>query len=211
MRRPGEAPSVQGVEATGVVEVAKESIVKLDVAENQSTTAEAPSPAPEKDNGSNLKPERGNELTRMVATAFANRDEITKVYLDARDWLKPTEVGEVGHRLNVGESLLHELTRATLSAKLQRTEWEIENTIAFGAMRLDATERLMSERATQTKAKAITEKDVEAKCLALYPDAYKQQEMERERVQRTTELLDATLDHVASRIKTLQGMMAKGR
>ena len=155
-------------------------------------------------------PEKG-ELQRMVSVAFNNREDISKVYHDAREWLKPTEVGEVGHRLNVGESLLHELTRAALSAKLQRSEWEIENTIVFGAMRVDATERLTSERATQTKAKAITEKDVEAKCLALYPDAYKQQEMERERVQRAVELLDSMLDHVSSRIKTLQGMMAKGR
>jgi hypothetical protein len=151
------------------------------------------------------------ELERMVQVAFEDRDAIAEIYKAVKEWMGPTEVGEVSHRLNKGESLWHELTRATLSAKIQRQQWEIENATAFGAMRLDATEQLTSERAMQTKAKPITEKDVDAKCYALYPDAFKRQELERERVLRAVDLLVAMLDQVASRIKTLQVMMGRGR
>lgn len=155
--------------------------------------------------------EMGLGMKRMVELAFTREDEIPNIYTAVREWIKAVDAGHAGDSLNHGEDLWHQLARTVAAAKVERLKWEMDNKVAFAAMMADATAMLQGEKDSGKRSKQITDKDVENAVANLFPDAWRDQELDRERVLRTVGVLESLYEQVGSRIRSLQTMVNKGR
>lgn len=155
--------------------------------------------------------EMGLGMKKMVELAFTREDEIPNIYSAVREWIKAVDAGHASDSLNHGEDLWHQLARTVAAAKVERLKWEMDNKVAFAAMMADATAMLQGEKDSGRRSKQITDKDVENAVANLFPDAWRDQELDRERVLRTVGVLESLYEQVGSRIRSLQTMVNKGR
>lgn len=153
----------------------------------------------------------GPGMRRMIERVFPGEEEIPTVYGRVKEWLQAVDPGHAMKALNDGEALWHELSRAVAGAKLEKKKWEIDNSVSFGVLWDEANKELQAEKEAGHRNKTITDKDVEARCAASFPDAWRFQELEKEKVHRTVAVLEQMLEQVGSRVRTLTAIVNKGR
>lgn len=136
--------------------------------------------------------------------------------LDRYDaWLelgeKRTEEGFIRKAHEMGPRLVQDLFDCYAQVRLARETWELENDVVFGDMREQATKCLEVEKERKIRTKTITEKDVDQKCAAMFPDEWARQESKRLRMKLTEDRTKFAIENAQTRQRVLDSMMSKLR
>ena len=78
-------------------------------------------------------------------------------------------------------------------------------------MREQATKALHGEKERGVRTKQITEKDVDTKCAAMFPDEWARQETKRLRHKLTEDRMKFAIENAQLRCRILDSMMARLR
>lgn len=175
------------------------------------------------------------ERARAVVFDSANRDEekepdprlpplVSRVFAP-KDWEKAldrfdewrslgerrTEEAFIRRAHELGPDVLMELYDCYFQVKAAREEWELQNDSLFGDMREQATQLLQDEKDRKIRSKAITEKDVDSKCAAIFQDEWTRQQMKRSRMEMVEARMKACIEVATVRCRHLDTMMGKLR
>lgn len=124
---------------------------------------------------------------------------------------KRTDEGFIRKAHETGPRLVQDLFDAYVQVRLARETWELENDVVFGAMREQASKVLELEKERKIRTKQITEKDIDQKCAAMFPDEWASQESRRLRMKLTEDRMKFAVENAQTRCRVLETMMAKLR
>jgi hypothetical protein len=119
--------------------------------------------------------------------------------------------GALTKALDEAETNARTAHRLYISAKVERERWELDNEVAFGAMRAEATRSLQREKDTKARSKQITDADVASECAMLFPDEYRAQALTRKKVKAMEDSLANLSEVWLIRCKSLQTMLGRQR
>jgi hypothetical protein len=124
---------------------------------------------------------------------------------------KRNDYGVVMRCLDEAEGNARMAHRLWQSAIVERKRWELNNEVVFSAMRDEATKTLQHEKQAGTRAKQVTDADVDSRVALLYPDEYKAQEVRRARSKAMVDSMGNLVEVWLSRCRTLQTLASKLR
>lgn len=121
------------------------------------------------------------------------------------------DYGSVMKHLDRAETNAREAHRLWQSAILERKRWELDNAVVFAAMEEEALRTLQHEKDQKSRAKMITDADVQTRVAILFPDEYRSQEIKRLKAKSMVDSMQNLADLWISRCKTLQVILSKQR
>lgn len=102
--------------------------------------------------------------------------------------------------------------RLMATAKLERTAFEVENQVVFGAAREAARKSLLDEadrkKAAKESTKAVTDADVDARAATMFPDAFTAYEKAKRKLELAVRALEALAEAWQIRARMLSAMIA---
>ncbi len=117
--------------------------------------------------------------------------------------------------LEASQDNAREAHRLYAYARVEYEAFEIDGKIAASEMREQATAALEAARTAKkeegSRAKQITEADVEAWIVGRYPDEHRRLQVERKRLEKTIEHLERLAELWKSRSRTLEALYAAAR
>ena len=84
--------------------------------------------------------------------------------------------------VNTANSLLRKAHDLLMTAKRERHRWELDNKVVFAACYEKAVLDIQKEKEAGTRAKQVTDGDVENRFALMYPDEYKHQALKKQEV-----------------------------
>jgi hypothetical protein len=150
---------------------------------------------------------------QIVETVFVNDPKALYDHLEKQLVVgdKRTDHGTVAQHLDEAELNARNAHRLWQSAIVERKRWELDNEVVFSAMRGEATRALQHEKEAGTRAKQITDADVEARIATIYPEEYKAQEIRRVKMKAMVDSMGNLADVWMSRCKSLNALLSKQR
>lgn len=115
-----------------------------------------------------------------------------------------TEEAFVRKARDMGPKIVQDLIDTWIQAKYAREVWELENDAVFGSLRAEATALLQAEKDRGVRTKQITEKDVDSKCAAVWPDEWARQESKRLRFKLTEDRARMCIENAQLRCRMLE-------
>lgn len=147
--------------------------------------------------------------TLHAADAFADYDELEK----------NLEVGEgrgdyatLREHLDKAEQRARRAHRLYIGSKLELVRWELDSKKVVAAMRKEADATLQAERDSGERTKRVTNDDIDATMVDLFPDEVTAQELTRAKMKGTTESLEHLVrrwDAKCSDLRTLLETLRK--
>ena len=165
---------------------------------------------PQDDKHRRLRPDLDRVVTKVFALAEFDQ-EYDRLEQALRLGEKRVEPAHVLKALDEAESNLMAAARLYQNAKHERERWELENAAVFADMRNSATRSLQKEKADGERTKQITDADVLARIAEQFPDEWADQQLRRDRTERTVSLFSTLLEAWQSRCRTLQTIYGKAR
>lgn len=120
---------------------------------------------------------------RIVETVYCK--DTYETYLELVEFLKPKEQRTTRDLDNV-EFMARKAHDLWMTAKRERTRWEMDNKVIFAAMHERSALDLQREKDSGQRSKQITDADIQARCALNWPDEYRAQEL-RQRYVKTAE------------------------
>jgi hypothetical protein len=124
---------------------------------------------------------------------------------------KRTDYGTVMKHLDEAEKNARMAHRLWQSGRIEQKRWELENEVVHSAIRREATRSLQHEKESGTRAKMVTDADVESRMASLFPDEYRAQGHKRAKVRSMVDSLQNLAEVWMSRCKSLQVILSKQR
>jgi hypothetical protein len=198
------------VAATPEVAAASAALVE-EVAKNTPAPFRGfPSAQPQGD-GPKLTP----AMSRIVERTFLADDELEDADVRLTKALSIGErrgdYGTVMKALDEAEDHARLAMRLSLSAKLQRTRFELDAEVVAAAMRTEAVHALDEEKRTGGRTKQVTDADVVSKMASLFTDEWQSLADERRRLELTDRRLEHQVENWSSRCRSLQAIVNKLR
>jgi hypothetical protein len=151
-------------------------------------------------------------LARLVETRFVADEQIAGDVEELERELATTDrLGNHAAALDAVEHRARRAFRVYLQVQEMREEWELENKVIFGSMRVEAMRLLQKEKDSGVRSKAITNDDVEAQIAGLYPDQWITQEKQRAKARRVEEDARHRAEMWSSKCRSLGVLVTKGR
>ncbi len=97
------------------------------------------------------------------------------------------------------------------TAQLEVKQWELDNQVINGAMRLEAQRALEAEKKNGLRTKMVTEADVDAMVSTLYPDEHRAQQVRRIKVHSMERNTENLVEMWNSKCRSLQAAVGKQR
>lgn len=187
-----------------VEEISKQIIQQLDPKESP---FQFPSPHAAKAN--KLRP----DLAKIVETIRVV--DMNATWLRMQKALKigekSSEHGVLHQAIDNDPTLAYDAHRLYVTAKLEYKRWELANDVVHSAMWSAASQSLQKEKDDGLRAKAITDADVKARCMTLFPDEWIAQELGRAQIKETVDNLEFLVKEVAILATTHTAMLQKLR
>ena len=91
-----------------------------------------------------------------------------------------------------------------MTAKRERHRWELDNKVVFAACYEKAVIDLQREKEAGTRAKQVTDGDVENRFALMYPDEYRHQELKKREVKILEESMENLVKTMEQLVRNLQ-------
>ena len=124
---------------------------------------------------------------------------------------KRTDYGSMLQHLDQAERNARDAHRLWQTGIIEAKKWEMDNEVVFAAARSEANRSLQAEKDKGIRSKQITDADVDSRIASLFPDEWRAQQHERNRVKAMLASLENLSEVWLSRCRTLQALVAKQR
>jgi hypothetical protein len=122
-----------------------------------------------------------------------------------------TDYGTVMQHLDRAERNARMAHRLWQTAIVEFKRWELDNEVVSSGMRLEATRSLQREKESGLRAKQITDADVESRVADLFPDEWRSQQWQRNRLKGMVASMENLSEVWLSRCRTLNTILSKQR
>lgn len=159
-----------------------------------------------------MKPLRP-DLERIVETVWVTdiHEEWIRLKATLQVGEKRSDHGVLHKGLDEARKNSYDAHRLWITAKKEMERWESENELIFAAMWEKAARALQIEKEAGSRNKTITNEDVRARCIVLFPSEYAAQERKRREVKMTVENLQQLSKDCSEKCSDLGTMLSKLR
>lgn len=163
----------------------------------------------------NVHPEPSPGMRRIISHIFDSDEDVWETYQQLKQALKVgerrTDYGTLMHALDEAEENWGKAHRLYCIARVEQERVEMDAAVLESVARREALKQLEAEKDSGQRKKQITEADIEARVLEVYPEDARRLRELKLKVRKTVENAQELVSMWSSRTRTLQTMVGKLR